>query len=503
VSFMALCLVCAGTLAVVIPICVEVRMLRLVRTELDDETADRAVHTNVRRIGCAAYDEAQRERSRSTVQLLISGFGTFSRAFSEIYTGNCDNFRHMARRGFFAELHRMGVQVERENRRLIREAERYQKAQERADAQTARSNAADRKRAEKEADEEHVAAMEAEVESKNAQLSEMYDEVDSILAATLDVDDFVDLNTLRKKLVHPPFDRVDLLQPAKLPAPGIEPAEPVIPMPPSPSGFAAIFGKKKYARAVEVAKEQQAQATSAWRSHLEKLRVFHQKATEAHGRAEAQRQIDLINEQERYARECTQREKEVAEHNAAIDTFIANLGYGSVDAVQEYVSIVMSNSVYPDHFRVRHDFSFDATTAELRLRVAMPPPDTMPTVKAYKYTKSSDEITEIADTQKSSRDRYAGAVNQVALRSLHEVFEADRRGIIKTIALEVGTETIDPATGNLTYILFVATGAVRDVFMTFDLANVVPSATLERLGAAVSKNPFGLVAANAAGIRRS
>jgi len=38
-------------------------------------------------------------------------------------------------------------------------------------------------------------------------------------------------------------------------------------------------------------------------------------------------------------------------------------------------------------------------------------------------------------------------VHQVALRSFHEVFEADRRGLIRSISLEVGTETIDPATG--------------------------------------------------------
>ena len=87
----------------------------------------------------------------------------------------------------------------------------------------------------------------------------------------------------------------------------------------------------------------------------------------------------------------------------------------------------------------------------------------------------------------------------MALRSFHEVFESDRRGLIKTISLEVGTDTIDPATGQRTDISFVIAAADRDLFMTFDLSAVVPELTLSRLGAAVSKNPFGLVPAERSG----
>jgi restriction system protein len=86
---------------------------------------------------------------------------------------------------------------------------------------------------------------------------------------------------------------------------------------------------------------------------------------------------------------------------------------------------------------------------------------------------------------------------------MHEVFEADRRGLIKTISLEVGTETNDPATGKRAYVPFVAVAAQRATFAEFDLSAVVPLATLEHLGAAVSKNPYGLSAVDASGIRRS
>ena len=76
---------------------------------------------------------------------------------------------------------------------------------------------------------------------------------------------------------------------------------------------------------------------------------------------------------------------------------------------------------------------------------------------------------------------------------MHEVFEADRAGHIETIALTVATEAIDPATGRQKRTSLVAVGAERESFMQFDLNNIVPSATLQHLGASLSKSPYDLV----------
>ena len=61
-----------------------------------------------------------------------------------------------------------------------------------------------------------------------------------------------------------------------------------------------------------------------------------------------------------------------------------------------------------------------------------------------------------------NRDRYASTAYQVALRSLHEVFEADRREIVRAVSLQVGSDTVDPATGNSGFIPFVAVAAYGD-----------------------------------------
>lgn len=417
-------------------------------------------------------------------------------------------------RGFIAEMQRQArvmareqekAQREAERRRkaAIRKAEQERKAAERTQKQLERAQAAERKRLEKEAKEAHIAAMEAEVERLNLELQVSYEEIDSLLAATLGIDDYVDLEALKVTAEHPPFDRADLEVALPTPEAVPNPPEPTLALPPTPSGLGALFGKKRHAKAVQKAEVAHDLAVAAWREELAKIASVNESARNKHAEAEAQRILDLERERKRYDSECSKREADAETHNQDIDTLIANLGYGAVDAVQEYVSIVLSNTVYPECFPVDHEFDFDPETAELRLRVLVPSPDSVPNTKSYKYVKSSDEVTKTTLSQKAQRDRYSGAVFEVALRSLHEVFEADRRGIIKTISLEVGTSTTDPATGRNNFFLFVATGAERHGFLELDLSNVVPAATLAHLGASVSKNPFGLVAADASGIRRS
>lgn len=443
------------------------------------------------------------------------------------------------RRGFFAELHHQAKQRERDRQRAeresereyraavreaeqalkaeerarkaeeralqasFREAEREKKADEREAARIAREREAERKRLERETREAHRVAMEAEVVRLNVELSDRLGEVDSLLAATLDVDDYVDLRTLQVSVSHPPFDRLDLETPVPAPDLAEVPLEPVLALPAAPRGIRRLLGRRKHARAVERATADHRSALGQWQRDAEATNERNKVTLEEHVLEEAVRRQDLEDARRMYATECRLREEEAAAHNSRIDKLIADLGYGVVDAVQEYISIVMSNSVYPEHFQVEHDFRFEPETAELWLRVLIPPPGNVPSIKAYKYTKSSDEITSTPLSKKACKDRYSSAVQQVGLRSIHEVFEADRRGLIKTISLEVGTQTLDPATGRDTYIPFVATGAEREEFNSFDLAKIVPGATLAHLGAAVSKNPYELVGVDIGGVRRS
>lgn len=411
------------------------------------------------------------------------------------------------RRGFFAELqHQARLADQRQNAAIranqaaARRAEQSQRAAERASLAFQRASEADRKRLEKEAAAAHVEAMQAIVDQRNAELVEEYALIDGLLVATLEVDDFVDLETLRTVVEHPPFDRADLVAPIPAPLPIPDPELPVKRAPEPSKGL--LGRKKKEAEALAVAEAQYATDYWAWHAATQELPGRRESQAAEHAAAEQARQTELAQEKARYEAECADRDKAAAAQNESLDQLIAGLGYGTVDAVQEYIGIVLANSVYPPGFDVSHSAEFEPSTAELSMRVLIPGPDKVPAVKTHRYTKATDEIVATPLPQKDLKERYAGLVHNVTLRSLHEVFEADRRGLIRSIALELGTETLNPATGRPTYVPFVAVATTREKFEEIDLSAVVPAATLEHLGATFSKNPFALAPVSGSGVRR-
>ncbi|WP_298885621.1 hypothetical protein [uncultured Serinicoccus sp.] len=421
----------------------------------------------------------------------------------------------MARRGFFAELNYQAQQAEKRQRQrqvatvrahnaAVREADRAAKAAERARLAAERANDADRKAAEKEAKRLHVEAREAEVEELNTNLTSIYEEIDRLLEATLGVDDYVDLETLKSAAVHPEFAPGALGEPIRPPlAPQLRDA-PVFTEPEPPKGLAGAFGgKKKHAAAVEQARAAHAQAVRYHEAYVAERTAEHDRALEKHAAAEQDRLAKLARAQERYQAECAQRDADAQAHNADLAKFINDLAFDVPSAIEEYVGIVLSNSVYPDAFPVEYDHSFDLSSRELTLSVYIPEPSVLPSVKDYRYVKTKDEIVATQLSAKAQKDRYSSAVHETALRTLHEVFEAERAGKIQSIALTVGVNRVSPATGLPETVPLVQVAAGRDTFDQFELVNVVAVETLKHLGAALSKNPFDLAPADTSrGVRQ-
>ena len=418
----------------------------------------------------------------------------------------------MARRGFFAELqHQARVADKRRSQQqaaaqrahvaALREAERALRAAERAQQAAGRASAAERARMEREAARLHVESRMAEVAAHNTALAGTLEEIDGLLAATLAVDDHVDLQALMITVKHQPFTPGNLAVPTPDVPPLVYPPEPAYQELPPPGG---LFGaKKKHEQAVQRARAEFEAARQQWHEHAVRMHAEHVAAQQKREQTEAARVTRLAEAKKRYEQECSKRDADATAHNAELTELINGLAFDVESAIAQYVDIVLSNSVYPEAFPVTHDDHFDLATRELTLTATVPPPSTMPTVKEYRYVKAKDEITSSTLSMKEQRDRYAGAVFQVAVRNLHEIFEADRNGKVRSIALMVVTQAVSPATGIEETIPLVVAAADRDTFTGFDLANVVPRATLEHLGAALAKSPFDLTPADTSrGVRQ-
>lgn len=410
------------------------------------------------------------------------------------------------KRGFIAELQHQSQQAEKRRRQQAaaayraqlaaqKEAERSRLASERARAAAGTAAAREKDRLEKEAVRLHVESQIAEAGSRNANLVQMFEEIDGILAATFGVDDYIDLESLKITTVnHPPFRPGQDGTPTPPMPRLVYPPEPAYQEPSAPGG---LFGaKKKHAELIAQAQAEHQRVLREWSEKNTVMYNAHVAEVRRREDVERRRLERLLAAEARYKIECQHREAEAVVRNQELDKLISNLAFDVESAIHEYVGIVLSNSVYPDSFPVSHDHEFDLANRELRLAVTVPPPSDVPAVKEYKYVKAKDEITATLLPLKARKDRYAGAVHQVAVRSLHEIFEADRGGKIHSIALTLGTEAVSPATGLSEAIPLVIVAADRETFSRFDLTNVIPRATLDHLGAAVSRSPFDLTPAD-------
>ncbi len=193
----------------------------------------------------------------------------------------------MARRSFLADLNR-AIQAsareaeraqrrrEREVRAVQRTSEQRRKQEARLRQQAAKTSAAERRRLEKEAEKEaaaaHLETRLAEVDDLNAELQEVYAEIDGLLAATLSVDDHVNLETLKQEVKHPPFDRSDLERPIPAPAKPEPPEMPELIVPDAPTGLRGLFGKKGHAKRLEEARSQYEADSLEWKETVKRLK---------------------------------------------------------------------------------------------------------------------------------------------------------------------------------------------------------------------------------------
>lgn len=335
----------------------------------------------------------------------------------------------------------------------------------------------------------------------NADLAEQLEDIDSVLAATLNVDDYVDLEALRVTVEHPPFESPHST-PLATPTP-IQPSpEPVLELPEPPKGMGGVFKKSHHAATVAALQQEHAAMHAAWQREVAAVPMRQMEQLTAFSAAEQERLRQLAEHQATYAAECAQRQAQADASNAHLDQFIAAFDASDAAAVDEYVGLVFSNSVYPECIPWSAEHEFDGANGELRIDLQFPRPEDLPHAKAYRYVKAHDEITEVAPTAKEARDQYSKLICSMTLRTIHEVWESDRTKKIASISLVGGVAHLHPGTGKDVFTPLVAIATDRATFEDVALARVTPAETLKYLGAVVSKNLVALEPVDAkAGVR--
>ena len=356
--------------------------------------------------------------------------------------------------------------------RAAKEAERAQRAYERAQIQAQKASEREQAQLYKEQVRLYTEARIAEVALQNEQLEQEIQQLTSLLDDALAIDSFIDLSTLKQEpeIPPPPSFGADRL-------PGTTPFLPMY-LPAELTGIRRLIPGAKERYEQEVAAAQARYAAD--------MEVYNQQ--------EVERQTRLAARKASYEQQIEEIREQAAAQNAEIDQFQQDFAAGLPSAVANYFVLIIEASSYPEGFPQQAQLAFVPESKQLVVEYDLPPYETVPQVGSYKYIKTQDEVVETARPVTQRKALYASVIAQVTLRTLHELFNADRTGQLESIVFNGYVDSIDKGTGRPVRPCLVTVRTSRDVFTQIDLSRVEPTACLKVLNAAVSKSPTELLA---------
>ncbi|MDP9067411.1 MAG: restriction endonuclease [Actinomycetota bacterium] len=307
--------------------------------------------------------------------------------------------------------------------------------------------------------------------------------LEGLLQETLDVDDHLDFETLKDDPDLPDFDPGQLAAPT--PKPSLQQSQ--VELPPEPTFFAKLRPGWKKVHSERV--------TTAHVHHQEAVRAAeaaYASSLERYEESERLRLEKLATAQREHEETARQLKIEVDEQHKRIEQLRDEFHAGKPDAVCAYFNLVLERSSYPDDFPKTARLAFVPESKQLVVEYDLPTFDAIPAVASYKYVKAKNSVTETKRPQTQRKQLYASVVAQIAIRTLHELFEADRTHLLETIVFNGMVNSIDKGTGKRIRPCLVTVRTTRNALEALDLSRVDPIACLRALNASVSKSPAEL-----------
>lgn len=280
--------------------------------------------------------------------------------------------------------------------------------------------------------------------------------LEKILAHTLSVNDAIDWDSLKNKLDYPKS----------------RPNLPVIPQEPKKTdetyrinlSFLDKLISSRRIDKVEAARINFEADHKKWQSQKERILALH--ANQLH---------EWTVQRQKYLKE-----RDAA--NSAIDEQKRDYLAGKdVQAIIDYCDLVLSNSNYPDYFPQQYELGYDLETKLLIVDYELPAIEIIPTLREVKYIQSRDEFTEKHISQAQSNKLYDNLLYQIALRTLHELYESDQIKAITSIVFNGFVNSIDPATGQKNRPCILSVHTKKEEFELINLGNVEPKACFKNL----------------------
>ena len=284
-------------------------------------------------------------------------------------------------------------------------------------------------------------------------------------------------------------------RPADL-APVARPARPVREPASEPSfsfldRFSRARREAKIQAAEVVAIQAQAQAVIRWEAEAGRLEAEEQQqrvqlAAEvaAWEQAEQQQRVQLAAEVAAWEQAKQLHLQQQSDANAEIDRRheeYLKADRARPEVIEDFVSLVLSNSRYPDWMDADSELEYSGESGILVVNYQLPTLEQVPTLKRVTYFASREEMREGHLTGRQHEALYDSVCYQIALRTLHELFESDEANVLDAVVFNGLVDAVNSWTGVLEHNCILTVQAGKGEFTAINLASVDPRACFRKL----------------------
>lgn len=318
--------------------------------------------------------------------------------------------------------------------------------------------------------------LQAELETEEAQSA--FEELNNILSHTLNIDDSIDWQNLK---IEPNF-RVKKPKEPKYELVPDSPKKSSEKYQPNLTFIDKLFTPLKEKR-IHEAENQFDNDLKIWERMNERISILNKSLKDEH-----------LEKTDEWFKEKDLFEKEIKLINDRIEDLKSRYFSNEVHAIVEHAELVLSNSSYPDFFPQEFEVDFNPETKILIVDYQLPNPESFPSIKQVKYIKTRDEFKATYISQAEANRNYDSVIYQTILRTLHELFEADKINAITSIALNGWVNSIDKSTGNEVDSCILSIHTTKQEFELINLAHVDPKECFKKLKGIGSSKLHGLAA---------
>ena len=306
----------------------------------------------------------------------------------------------------------------------------------------------------------------AEAQRLDKEAKEALADAAGLLAATLAIDDRIDWEAERDTQ---DFKRFTFSKPPQRPEPTRKP------LPRLKPGLAWLLRDRfrRWEAACEeearLHQEAETKAQEEWQEAVRQHEQARKEAREQHKSDKAQ----FLAEQERA--------------NEALVEFQRAFEAEEVPAIVEYCSRVLERSQYPDWLVMSNKVEFDGESRFIVVELELPPPDTTPSTAGCKFVSRGNQAVPISLRKKEVEALYESILDQLVLRTIHEIIEGCHIDKVAGVLLNGWVTTVSKATGNDSRKRRRSVVANRAAFEALDLARIDPASCIRHLSEGVGQ----------------